>query len=847
MGDKNFRLSPSVRPERYAFEIAPDLKAHTFEGRGRIELVLDQPVRSIVLHGVTLTVKQARIGEATASVSGEEISQTLTFAFDREIPAGKAALEVEWNGVFQEDLRGLYMAGDVAVTQFEAADARRVFPCFDEPAFKAAWDLSIVAPAGLAVIGNGAVTGTEELADGRRRHTLKTTPVMSSYLVAMVIGDLVPCEVESARDVPIRTWAVPEKKHLTAFGQECAGSVLPLLEDYFAHPYVFGKLDQIGIPDFEAGAMENSGCITYREIALLADPQKAPLTVKKRIAEVVAHEIAHMWFGNLVTMQWWDDLWLNEAFATWMAYKVVDQWKPEWRMWDDFDKGKSAALHLDALESTHPIRFEVLNADQATENFDLITYEKGGAMLRMLEGYLGAERFREGIRDYIQKHRFQNARADDLWDALGRAGGGQPIAEVANGWIGKGGYPLVEMKREGGRITLSQRRFFADPEQMKKGSDELWLVPVVLRWADDAGVHETRHLLREAKEELRLEPKGDVRWVCANSGGAGFYRVQYEPSELEALSRHGADLRPVERVGLVADAWALFRAGVSPLAPLADLVAAFAKDEDYAVLGEVVARLDVLERRCVQDAARQEFRSLVEGLLRPQLDRLGWDAAADETDARRLQRAAVIAGLALVARAADVVQEASRRFGRWMEGDAGALDPNLLDAAAIASARAADPAYFDRLSKRVPADTDPASKRRGLVALASVEAPALVERAVEYVTKELVPMQDVTTYLSALTSNRAAQERTWQFVQQNWSELRKKAAAPMLTRRTVEALGDLVQWRPEVEKFIDAQRESLAAVPAAIRQTLERMRLDEDVARRGGPELAAWLKARRKS
>ena len=228
--------------------------------------------------------------------------------------------------------------------------------------------------------------------------------------------------------------------------------MLPRLEDYFGLPYPFGKLDQIGVPDFEAGAMENAGAVTFREVALLADPATAPLAVQKRVAEVITHELAHQWFGNLVTMVWWDDLWLNEAFATWMAYKIVDDWRPSWRIWMDFEAGKGAALALDALVSAHPIRADVHNAEEAGESFDAITYEKGGAVLRMIEGFLGADRFRDGIRLYMRRHREANATADDLWGALGEASG-QPIIEMANGWIRQTGYPAGRRRAGGPRAA----------------------------------------------------------------------------------------------------------------------------------------------------------------------------------------------------------------------------------------------------------------------------------------------------------------------------------------------------------------------------------------------------------
>jgi puromycin-sensitive aminopeptidase len=840
MGDRNFRLSTHVRPERYVFEVTPDRTAKTFTARGHVDLVLDRPERSLVLHGVHLDVTSASIGGAAAQAVVDEVSQTLTFSSGREIPAGPARLEVAWKGIFHPDLRGLYLAGTVGVTQFEAADARRMFPCFDEPAFKAVWELSLVAAKGVAVLSNSQPAREEPRGNARVIH-FAPTPRLSSYLVACVVGDLVPTEPIVARQVPIRTWAVPEKAHLAGFAQECASAVLPLLEDYFGVPYVFGKLDQVGIPDFEAGAMENAGCITFREVVLLMDSQKAPLAVQKRVAEVITHELAHQWFGNLVTMQWWDDLWLNEAFATWMAFKIVDQWRPQWRMWDDFENGKATALALDAMQSTHPIRYEVLNADQATENFDAITYEKGGAILRMLEGYLGAEKFRDGIRDYMKKHSYANATADDLWNALGRASQ-QPIGEVANAWIRQSGHPVIEVKREGNRVQLTQRRFSSDPEAFAKPTEDLWPVPVVLRWADSSGIRETRYLLRERTGQVTLDAQGSVKFVTANRGGAGFYRVQYQPSEIEAITRSVSELAPVERMNIIADTWALFRAGAGQLDTLLNVLMHMGGETDYAVLGEAVGRLDLIERRGATDENRADFRRFVEGLFRPQLTALGYDRAEGDSDARRLQRAAVIRALALVARSPSVVEELSRRYARARAGDAAALDPNLLDVASIAAARAGDVALFDALEKSVPTDPDPASKRRSLIALASFESPALADRVAGLLVSDTVPMQDSVTYATALMSNRAVQGRAWDLIRREWPAVRQKTAAPMLTRRLVEAFGELVARRAEVDAFLTAEAESLAAAPAAVKQTRERLRLDEDVQRRATPALAAWLK-----
>jgi len=480
---KNFRLPTDCKPVRYSAHLAPDLEKSAFEGRMELEVRLDAPRREIHLHAVGLEVSRARARvqdrSLKATLSADAESETLTLRFDEELPRGNAILDLAWSGKFSPGLRGLYRAGPLAVTQFEAADARRVFPCFDEPAFKARWNLQLVGlPDRVTALSNGQIVKDQKEPDGGRTVQFSETPPLSSYLIAVCFGDLASSPEQKARAYPVRTWAVPSKQALTAFGQEVALSVLPMLEDYFGQPYAYRKVDQIGVPDFEAGAMENAACITYREVALLLDPKTAPLNVQKRVAEVITHELSHQWFGNLVTMVWWDDLWLNEAFATWMAYKIVDQWRPQWRVWMDFEVGKGAALHLDALKSSHPIRAEIHNAEEAGESFDAITYEKGGAILRMIEGYLGEEKFREGIRLYMRRHREANATADDLWGALAEASG-QPIVELADGWIRQTGYPLVTLSEQGGKIRLTQRRFFSDPEAAPEPTR--WLVPLVLR------------------------------------------------------------------------------------------------------------------------------------------------------------------------------------------------------------------------------------------------------------------------------------------------------------------------------------------------------------------------------
>jgi puromycin-sensitive aminopeptidase len=738
-------------------------------------------------------------------------------------------------------LRGLYPAGDrVAITQFEAADARRVFPCFDEPGFKAPWRIALEVEPGVVALSNGSPIGEEKTASGRLV-AFSPTPPLPTYLVALVVGRLEALPPVSVRGIPIRTWAVPEKLALTGFGQDVAVEVLPRLEDYFGVPYGFGKLDQVGVPEFEAGAMENAGLVTYREVALLLDPATASLAQKKRVAEVITHELAHQWFGNWVTMSWWDDLWLNEAFATWMAYKIVDVWKADWRVWLDFDQGKAAALHLDALRSTHPIHAEVRNVDEAGEAFDLITYEKGGAVLRMIEGYLGEERFRDGIRVYMKRHAKANAVADDLWTALGETSR-EPVVELANRWIRQPGHPLVEVERRGRTLQLAQNRFFSEPEA-RDAEGASWSVPMVLRYADAGGTRTHRVLLGDRTATVEVPGEGEVEWLCANAGATGFYRVAYDPAALRALTAGLPALEPAERITLLADEWALVRAGRREIGPFLDLCAAFGSEDDYAVLDELVGRLAYVEHRLVAERDRPRLQAFVARLLAPQLAATGWDAARAEPDPARLRRAAAVRAVGGVARVPGAIREATARLDRWLAGEKEALEANLHEIAVHLTARGGDGARFDAFRRLFERETDPSFRRRYLLALASFEDAALAERGIALAFEaDAVPLQDLAAFLGALLGNRAARDAFWERLRREWDAIHGRLQnAPMLLRRVVEAMAQLVERRhlDEAAAFLAAR--PMPEAQQAVAQTLEKLRQDVALRERTQAAIARWL------
>ncbi len=844
--DRSFRLPGGVRPTGYDATLAIDLDGKRFSGSIRMGLSLAEAVEEIVLHAADLDLARARLRTAGRELDAAEItlapaSETAVLRFAAPAGPGEASLEIAWTGRMTDGLRGLYPAGGgIAATQFEAADARRVFPCFDEPGFKAPWRLAVEAPRGAAVLSNSAPVRDEEVG-GRRRVSFAETPPLPTYLVALVVGRVDAFPAVSVRGVPSRTWAQPEKLALTGFAQGVAVEVLPRLEDYFGVPYAFGKLDQVGLPEFEAGAMENAGLVTYREVALLLDPATASLAQKKRVAEVVTHELAHQWFGNWVTMRWWDDLWLNEAFATWMAFKIVDAWNPAWRVWLEFDQGKAAAMHLDALRSTHPIRAEIRSVAEAGEAFDLITYEKGGAVLRMIEGYLGEERFREGIRLYMRRHARGNAVADDLWGALGDASR-EPVLELANAWIGRPGFPVVRAARLGRVLRLEQRRFLSDPAAAAAPEETTWPVPLVIRFGHGERTTEQRILLREARAEVALEAEADPDFFVANAGSTGFYRVAYDASGLAALVRNLPRLASSERIQLLSDEWALVRAGERDIGPFLDLCASFRSEDDYAVLEELVGRLSAIEHRLVSEGDRPSFQRFVAELFAPQLAATGWLAAPGEPDATRLRRAAAVRALAGVARDPAEIAEAQSRLDRWLAGEREALEPNLHDIAVAAAARAGDASRFESFRALFAKETDPAFRRRYLLALAAFEAPPLAERAADLALAGEVPLQDSASFVAGLLTNRTAREPFWGRMRASWDVLQGRLhAAPMLLRRVVESIGALVERRQleEAEAFLAVH--PVEEARQAIAQTLERLRQDVELRERTQSAIAAWL------
>jgi aminopeptidase N/puromycin-sensitive aminopeptidase len=626
------RLPETAVPSSYKLTFTPDLTKATFDGDEIIQASVPKPVSKIVLNAAEIGFDDVSIDAGgksqKATVTIDEKNETATLATANLIPAGAATIRIKFSGVLNDKLRGFYLSKtekrNYAVTQFESTDARRAFPCFDEPAYKATYDISIVADSGDTAISNGKLV-SDTPGPRQGKHTLKfaTTPKMSTYLVAMLVGDW-QCAADEVDGIPLRVCSVPGKEQMTGFAMEATKHILHYYNQYFAMKYPFGKLDQVALPDFEAGAMENAGAITYRETLLLADPKTISENAKINIASVIAHEVAHQWFGDLVTMKWWDDIWLNEGFATWMTAKPLEAWKPEWKQNEQVVGDTSDAINGDSVVATRPIHQPAETSEDINALFDGIAYGKTAAVLRMVESFIGPETFRAGVNRYLQEHSYANATATDFWNTQA-AVSKQPVDKIMQTFVMQAGVPFVDAstRQANGKteVTLSQKRYYYDPARFEKDTAETWNIPVCLT-SPGAGKTGTKRceVLSSKKQTFTLPGGGAI--VFPNAGGMGYYRYALDPEALKGTSL-ASNLKPEERISLVTNEWALVRAGSHSVPDFLSLASSLKNERDTYVLSEVIDRVQFIGRYLVTDQDRPEFQQWVRGFFKPVLNDIG--------------------------------------------------------------------------------------------------------------------------------------------------------------------------------------------------------------------------------
>ncbi|MCC7417049.1 MAG: M1 family metallopeptidase [Acidobacteria bacterium] len=847
------RLPVTASPEHYDLKFVVDLAGARFEGAETIRVQVPEPTSRIVLNAVDIDFKEVRIGRGAAlqeaTVALDAGAQTATLSVADPLPRGPADIHIAYTGVLGDNLRGFYLsktdARTYAVTQFEATDARRAFPSFDEPAYKATFAVTLVIDRGDTAISNGAVVSdTPGPLPSQHTMVFATTPKMSSYLVAMAVGDF-ECLRGASEGTPIRICATPDKRELGRIALESAERILAFYNGYYAIKYPFGKLDVVAVPDFAAGAMENTAAIFYRETDLLADTETASVDARKRIASVLAHEMAHQWFGDLVTMQWWDDLWLNEGFATWMANKPLAAMRPDWDIAVDEAQETQTALDLDSLASTHPIHFQVSTPAQIDSVFDAIAYEKGAAVLKMVESYVGADTFRRGVNAYLQRHDYGNATSQDFWSAIAEQSG-KPVDQIMPTFVNQPGAPLVDVsfRCEAGatRATLAQQRFSLRPAAAP-GAGERWTIPICTKVPGSAAdAPSTCTVIDRQKEEVALA-QGCPPWVFLNAGARGYYRTAYSPDVVAALApRLTTALTAPERLSLVADEWALVRADRHDVGTYLTLVSGLSGETSAGVLDEVTSRLADIHADIATGATRPAVEAAIRAILRPILDRVGFAPSPEDTDAVRELRAEAIAALGGSGNDLEVIAKARQALGAALDGGA-PLDPTSASAIVNIAARQGDAALFDALVKAADAAVSPQEHYRYLYALSSFSDPGLVDRGLQLALSPDMKSQDTSLYLARFLGG-ANNARAWAWVKANWPALEPKIAIFGGDTRIVSALSSFCDtaMRDDVEAFFTAH--PLPAAARALNQTVEQINSCIALREQQTPALNAWAARR---
>jgi puromycin-sensitive aminopeptidase len=828
LADNPYRLPRAVVPHRYDLTLEPDLAVATFSGQETIRLGVTEQVSEILLNAHQLQIQQAELRNGDETIRGQvellEDDQRARIALERPAPAGDWDLYLEFTGILNDQLVGFYrstftdVAGveqEIATTQFEATDARRAFPCWDEPDFKAVFAVTLIVPEDLLAVSNAPELSREESGDGRLKIRFADTMKMSTYLVAFVVGPFEATEPVDVEGVPVRIITPRGKLGLSGFALDCAIFAFRYLRDYYQIPYPGLKIDHVAIPDFAFGAMENLGCITYRETALLLDTSTASQSELLRVLDVIGHELAHMWFGDLVTMKWWDGIWLNEAFASFMEYKATDAMRPEWKRWLAFAASERPwAFGVDALASTRPVEFEVRSPDEANEMFDALTYGKGSSLLRMIEQFIGEEAFRLGVGNYLRKHAYANTVTADLWAGLNSASG-QPVGEIMNTWILQRGFPQVEVSLTEGGIELSQRRFLTIPDE----SDQtLWQIPVQLRGNAAGKPFHQKHLVTEPETTIKIEAADGV---IANAGGHGFYRVRYDGPLFSALVDQLSSLDDLERYILIDDTWAFVESGQQPVTDFLRLAGAYRDETEQSVWGAVLGGVAAVGHHLVDEDHRQAFAGWVGELVGPAFGLLGWEPRTGESDLTRRLRGQLIGALGRLADDPDVIARC-RKLVELIIEDPRAIDPEIVRASLFVTADHGGQTEYTRFFDRYKTTTAPHEQQRWLLALSAFDDPDLV---VETVTASLdgrIRTQDSSWVIGATLGNRKNGLLAWRQVRRQWDDFVKLPT--MTQRRMIEGLPALA--RPEAAAEIEAffSETTLPHAAKSIAQNLERLR-----------------------
>jgi aminopeptidase N len=847
------QLPKTAIPRHYELRLQPDLTARTTTGTARIEFDLLQPGRELVLNALALEIDSAAVVDDAVHPQAlnprlEAEKQTLSLSIPDSAPAlsaGRHVLAISFRGKIGTQAQGFFVdkyptgSGDKIMlgTQMEPTDARRVFPCWDEPVYRATYDVTLVVPEKLMAVANMPIVREAPVAGGLKEVTFARTPVMASYLVALYAGEFEATEGEQD-GVKIRILTTEGKRASAAYALESAKRTLAYYNAYFGVRYPLPKLDLIGVPNaFSSfGAMENWGCITYVDTYLLFDPLTSSQATREHVFEVIAHEMAHQWFGDLVTMAWWDNLWLNEGFASWMETKCADALNPEWQLWPRANDEKERAMALDARQATHPIQQPIANESQAGDAFDTISYLKGQSFLRMLETYLGEDTFRAGIRRYLEQHKYSSTTTADLWTALGEASGKSVVSLAAN-WTEQPGFPvlLVSAAGEGSARTLKleQLRFTLNDPQ---AAPLTWKIPVTL--ANTARLNPPSVILLESKTGNAPWPAG-AGTVKVNVGDAGYYRVFYDPPLADALRRDIATLPATDQLNVLSDTWALVESGRYSATAWLDLANQFRDSRSPLVVTQVVNRLLEIDHLQENQPGRAAYEAWVVDFLKPALAQLGWSALPAESPLDTTLRARVLSASGQCGDAS-VVTECRRRFAAFLEHPA-SLAGDLRGPVLSIVGRYADRATYEQLHALARAALTTEEKRNYYAAMQAALDPTLARETLALSLGDEMPTRESTRNIAAIADHEHA-ALAWDFAREHRVALLERMTAFGLNSyfpRIADAFTD-GHRADELEDFV---RQYSPAALAEAAKTADLIRHLAAVKKRELPAIDAWVKA----
>ena len=847
------KLPKHVVPEEYSIRIVPNISNLTFTGTETVKLQVHRPIHELVLNALELDITETSLDgkpfpESAIKIDKEK--ELLTLTLQSELAPGNHTLALSFSGKINQQGQGLFYvryqeqgSGETKVmlgTQFEATDARRFFPCWDEPVFRARFQLSAVVPNNWLAVSNMPIESEKKISGGKEVR-FAATPPMSSYLNVFVAGeiDLIESRVGPTQ---IRVIATKGKAEMGRYALDTTAQILQYYNDYFGVPYPLPKLDQIALPGGFGGAMENWGGITYYESALLFDPKNSSAKTKQSIYEVIAHEVAHMWFGDLVTMAWWDNLWLNEGFASWMGTKCTAHFNPQWEVWlrrnlprDPTRRigiAKEQAMEGDARSTTHPIQQPIATEAEANSAFDDITYKKGQSFLRMLETFLGEDIFRDGVRRYIAAHKFSNSTTADLWNALSEASK-KPVGEIAAGWTVQPGFPVVKVKREAGeKIRLTQERFTVN---FKNAPPLEWKIPL------------TYAVMGEAPETLLMTSKTDIlqnisadRAFKLNVNGAGNYRVEYDEPSWNLLLEALPKLNVEDRVNLLSDAWALVQADRAPVSLYFGLVKKLPASADLAEREQIINVLDFINGLLLGTPDHEKSQRYARSVLRPTFEILGWESKQGELSAAANLRASLISALGDL-NDPEIIAGCRERFKKSL-ANPGSLPPDLRSSVFSVVGRYADEKTWTKLHELGLKTTSIEEKQNYYEALACATDPKLVKKTLAIALTDELPTSRATFLVSRVARDTGRPDIAWDFARANMKALVAKIDAAGANRYAPSLFTFFSDDSRANELKTYAKNHLPPASARDVAKVIDEIQFRTEFKRRLAMQLAPWIK-----